>query len=237
MALGALVLLAAGAGVGMATTGPSPAPSTTAAPAGHTGNKHDRKAAAKPVDPAKAAWSHTYGQDRATMPALAPADSASPQQQAAARDLLTRTEAATAPYRDLAAAKAAGYDLAASLARREKLDPRLADRIKQIDAAGAPAGAKMPMLHVGNAALRGDGRVLDPSAPESLMYTYDKPGTWTLIGVMYVATESYPQAPPDPGGPITRWHYHDDAGARGLMMHVFFVPGNDLARAFALEMS
>lgn len=53
---------------------------------------------------------------------------------------------------------------------------------------------------------------------------------------MYTAGESYPQAPPNPGGPITRWHYHDDGGGDALTMHVFFVPGNDLAHACALKM-
>jgi len=41
---------------------------------------------------------------------------------------------------------------------------------------------------------------------------------------------------PAPGGPITRWHYHDKSGGKGLMMHIFFVPGNDLAHAYATEM-
>jgi len=195
------------------------------------------KSAAKAVDPARAAWSHHYGQDRSTMPNLSPAGSGTAQQQGAATDLLTRTEAATAPYADLAKAKAAGYDLQASLARKEQKSPRMAQQMKQIDAGNAPTGAKMPMLHVGNKALRGDGKVLDPNAPETLMYSYQGSGSWKLIGVMYIATESYPQAPPNPGGPITRWHYHDKSGAKGLMMHLFFVPGNDLAHAYATEMS
>jgi len=256
--LAALVLVGAGVGVGMAaasshTTAPTPGttmtPSTTTTPT--AGGKHASKkagtsattkpgattSAAKAVDPARAAWSHQYGQDRATMPTLSPAGSGSAQQQAAATDLLTRTEAATAPYADLAKAKAAGYDLQASLAKKEKKSPRVAEQMKRIDAGNAPTGAKMPMLHVGNTALKADGKVLDPNAPETLMYSYQGNGSWKLMGVMYVATEAFPQAPPDPGGPITRWHYHDKSGAKGLMMHVFFVPGNDLAHAYATEMS
>jgi hypothetical protein len=68
------------------------------------------------------------------------------------------------------------------------------------------------------------------------MYEYQGHNAWKLIGVMYTANESYPQAPPDPGGPITRWHYHDNGGGASLMMHIFFVPGNDLAQAYALRM-
>ncbi len=255
------MLVGAGVGVGMAATSshPTPAasgPTTTAAAGGkhaskHTGNTATSKTgaatpgatktgatkpAAKAVDPARAAWSHQYGQDRSTMPNLSPADSGTAQQQGAATDLLTRTEAATAPYADLAKAKASGYDLQASLAKKQKKSPRVAEQIKRIDAGTAPTDAKMPMLHVGNTTLKADGKILDPNAAESLMYTYQGAGSWKLIGVMYIATESYPQAPPDPGGPITRWHYHDKSGAKGLMMHLFFVPGNDLAHAYATEM-
>ena len=90
------------------------------------------------------------------------------------------------------------------------------------------------MLHVANRANFRDGKVLDPAAPEVLTYAYQGHNAWKLVGVMYVANESYPQAPPDPGGPITRWHYHGEHG--GLMMHIFFVAGNDLAHAYALTM-
>jgi hypothetical protein len=38
------------------------------------------------------------------------------------------------------------------------------------------------------------------------------------------------------GGPITRWHYHDKSGGQALMMHIFFVPNNDLAHAYAADM-
>ncbi len=44
------------------------------------------------------------------------------------------------------------------------------------------------------------------------------------------------EAPPDPGGPITRWHYHDKSGGQALMMHNFFVPGNDLAHAYVADL-
>ncbi|MDQ6785183.1 MAG: hypothetical protein M3063_17490 [Actinomycetota bacterium] len=240
MGAAVLVFAGAGAGVGMAVTADNPStpaagPTTTVAPGGgkhagkHTGAKDK-------VDPARQAWAHQYGLDRATMPMLADVASASPDQQAAAADLLARTQAATAQYSDLDKAKAAGFDLQASLTKDEKKRPNLAADLQRIDSGQPAKNGKMPMLHVGNKANRADGKVLDPTAPETLMYGYQGHGNWTLVGVMYTANESYPQAPPDPGGPITRWHYHDKAGGQKLMMHIFFVPGNDLAHAYATEM-
>lgn len=251
----ALVLVGAGVGVGMAVSGPDSGSGPVGAMSGSAdgkqgagkqgagkqghGDKHKGKdkSGKNAVDPARSAWSHKYGVDRSTMPILAPAGSATAQQQAAATDLLERTEAATAQYSDLAKAKAAGYDLQADLARKEKGSPKAAARLRRVDAGGPASAATMPMLHVGNKALKEDGKVLDPNAPETLMYGYEGDGKWKLMGVMYIAAQAYPQAPPDPAGPITRWHYHDKSGARSLMMHLFFVPGNDLAHAFAAEMS
>jgi hypothetical protein len=201
------------------------------------GESGKKKADAKTADPAKQAWAHKYGLDRSTMPNLAPAATASAQQQAAATDLLVRTKAATAQYSDIDKAKAAGYDLLAKVKAVQAEKPGLIKAMQKIDADGAPADASMPMMHVGNKSARSDGKVLDPSAPETLMYGYQGDGHWMLMGVMYTAAESYPQAPPDPGGPITRWHYHDKSGGQGLMMHIFFVPGNDLAHAYATDLA
>ena len=223
--IAAVLIAASGAGIGMAVLGGGPTDQVTMnteVTKGGTGG------------PSRQAWAHQYGQDRSQMTNLPDVSSASPQQQAAAVDLLARTEAATAAYADPAKAQAAGYDLAGSLARAEQKNPRLAARLQRVDA-GAHL-ANMPMLQVANKANRNDGKVLDPTAPETLMYEYQGHNAWKLIGVMYLADESYPQAPPDPGGPITRWHYYDKGGGASLMMHVFFVPGNDLAQAYALRM-
>ncbi len=248
--VGALVVLPPGSAAPMSTsasppstTAPAP-PSSVAAPAGkHTGAKGGAKAkgaktGGKAADPARVAWAHQYGVSRTTMAVLAPAGDASADQQAAATDLLNKTEAATAPYADLAAAKAAGYDLQADLANHAKnKGPKLANEMAKIDAGAPVTPATMPMLHVGNKTLQADGKVLDPSAPETLMYGYQGQGSWMLMGVMYKANEAFPSAPPDPGGPITRWHYHDKKGpGAGLMMHVFFVQGGDLAHAYAADM-
>ncbi len=233
-----LVLAGAGAGVGMAVAADNPAPAPAAGPVAPGGAKHaGRHTGDKAkVDSARQAWAHQYGLDRSTMAKLPDVASASPDQQAAATDLLVRTEAATAEYADVAKATAAGFDLQASLARSEKRRPGVAADLQRIDAGQQKPGAKMPMVHVANKANRTDGKVGDPSAPETLMYGYQGHGNWMLVGVMYTANESFPQAPPDPGGPITRWHYHDSSGGQSLMMHIFFVPGNDLAHAYAAEM-
>jgi hypothetical protein len=244
MGVAALGLLGAGFGLGVAITGrgsAAPTPAAAAAPVeGHAAkvkglNAARSKGGAAQIDPARQAWAHQYGLDRATMPNLPDVAAASSQQQAAATDLLLRTESATAAYTDQAKAVAAGYDLQASLARNQKKRPTLVALMQRIDAGTALAG--MPMLHVpGPKALRADGKVLDPAAPETLMYGYQGHGNWVLMGVMYTANDAYPAAPPDPGGPITRWHYHDKSGGQALMMHIFFVPGNDLAHAYAADM-
>jgi hypothetical protein len=217
------------------TAGMPPATRGGAGPAPAAGGKRGGQGG-KAHDPARVAWAHRYGLDRATMPNLPDVAAASPEQRAAAADLLVHTEAATARYADPAKAAAAGFDLQASLARAEKEKPGKAAAISRVDAGDEPG--HMPMLHVANPANRADGKVLDPEAPETLMYEYQGSGAWKLVGVMYTANEAFPGAPPDPGGPITRWHYHskDGPGDR-LMMHVFFVPGNDLASAYAAEMA
>lgn len=231
----ALVLVGVGVGVGVAVAGSKTTPAAAHATArvGKASGKH--AGMRKAVDPARQAWAHQYGLDRATMPNLPDVAAASPQQQAAATDLLIRTQAATTQYADPAKALAAGFDLQASLAKAEKKRPGLVGTLRRIDA-GTPAKGGMPMLHVGNKANRADGKVLDPTAPETLMYGYQGHSSWTLMGVMYTANETYPQPPPDPGGPITRWHYHDKSGGQALMMHIFFVPNNDLAHAYAADM-
>jgi hypothetical protein len=172
---------------------------------------------------ARTAWAKRYGDDRTTMADEPDVAAATPFEQAAADDLLTRTRDATRAYDDLDVAKQAGYDVDAALAR-----------VRQ--RRGLGDGAMPRMLHVPNLAARCDGTTLDPSAPESLMYMRHG-DAWQLVGVMYLATEAAPAAPPSPGGPITRWHYHPlpNGTTSGLMMHVFFT--DDLATAYAVEMS
>jgi hypothetical protein len=123
-------------------------------------------------------------------------------------------------------------------------------RFKGRDEAGS--GRPVRFLHVPNPAWRADGRVLDPSRPETLVYWNGPGDRLTLVGVMYTAPRG--THGPTVGGPITRWHTHEscrDPGTRakvgrpvdgacpqgqvyrrsGEMMHVWFT--DDLATAFA----
>jgi hypothetical protein len=232
----AVLLAAAGVGIAMSLTdsGGSAHDADGAASAMDVVSGHPSGTAAS-ADPSRQAWARQYGQAFSSMPNLPDVGSATPEQRAAAADLLARTEAGVRKYMDPAAAKAAGYDLDASLARTEQRRPHLAQAMQAVDAGQTPK--RMPMLHVVNKANLRDGKVLDPDAPEVLMYEYQGHNAWKVVGVMYTANEAYPAAPPDPGGPITRWHYHDNVrGGQALMMHIFFVPDNDLAHAYALKM-
>ena len=229
----AVVAAIAAAGGAAAATRETGSPEPLAAPATVA------QASANTVKAAAAerqAWAQRYGQDRATMPVQPDVAAATPEQQAAALDLLKRTEAATAEYADVAKAKAAGYDLQAALDRLARTKPA---KFRRLTMAGATSMGRMPMVHVPNKDFARDGAVLDPAKPESLMYEPDGSGGWKLVGVMFSARAAFPDAPPTPGGPVTRWHYHTINGqpGGGLMMHIFFVPGDDLARAYATEMS
>jgi hypothetical protein len=156
-------------------------------------------------------------------------NAATPAQRAAAQSLLDRSIAATRQYADADAAKAAGY---------------------RVDLAAAKPGVRF--LHAGNRAYRDDGRLVDPTHPESLIYWRGPQGKLTLVGVLYVVPQG--TATPDVAGPITRWHTHQaclDPNSRrklgtaqdghcpagqqlresGQMMHVWFT--GDLANAYA----
>lgn len=99
-------------------------------------------------------------------------------QKAAAAKLVSDTEVATAKYRNLAAAVADGFQ-------------------------GPALTSTQHYLNVPNMQ---DGRVLDPTRPESLIYTASPHGP-VLVGVMYVM--NYPgEFGPEPGGCLTRWHVH-----------------------------
>lgn len=159
----------------------------------------------------------------------------------AAADLLHRTIAATARYRDIPTATAAGYQVDAAFRRYAAERPNARKNRPQI-------------VHVPNPAYRNDGNVADPSAPETLIYRRDAAGSTDLIGVMYTAPNRQPG--PDLAGPYTRWHYHDlcvaargDKSAKqgascpsgtkevvtGYMMHVWFVNDSDLPYAYAMS--
>lgn len=135
---------------------------------------------------------------------------ATPAQRAAAVQLVAATKAATAKYADYDAGRAAGY----------RPNPN-----------GGPNATHHP-----NPALMRDGKALDPSAPESLMYWTARDGSKVLVGAVYKTRPS--ENAPTPGGDLTMWHTHTASGSMchpgveagcpqntGKMLHVFFFPG------------
>jgi hypothetical protein len=62
--------------------------------------------------------------------------------------------------------------------------------------------------HAQNPALIGDGRILDPEYPESLIYA-EAPDGPVLVGVMFEMDGISDKGPTD-GGPIMLWHAHEN---------------------------
>ncbi len=98
---------------------------------------------------------------------------------AAAQKLLTDTQKGTAKYASLQAALDEGYVAPAT--------PAVVD-------------------HYRNDRHIQDGKVLDPSRPESLMYALTERGP-VLVGAMFI-TNVPGEFGPEPGGCLTRWHVH-----------------------------
>lgn len=160
--------------------------------------------------------------DMAQLPDVA---NATPEQTAAAESFVNETIAATAKYRNVKVADAAGFNVPKALARLNRKFP-------------GNAGKPIKELHVANLANRMDGKILDPSAPETLIYSRAANGTFTLIGVMYTAEK---KAPPVAYQPYLRWHFHakcTPAGTvrqSGYMTHIWFVQPGDLVYGFAMS--
>ena len=107
---------------------------------------------------------------------------ARPGQVAAARQLYAETAAAIAPYKDWRNAWAAGY---------------------------RPGGSQaMPSTHWMNQGYVEAGYVLDPRHPQGLVYANTKHGP-ELLGAMF-QMKRIGQFGPDPGGPLTAWHQHEN---------------------------
>lgn len=102
-------------------------------------------------------------------------------ERAAARDLAAQVRAATARYATLAAAEADGYR-----------------------ATGPKTGLQVHFEHKGH---QSDDRVLDPAAPEQLVYAVRGDRT-RLLGVVFQVPVAG-AAGPAIGGADTRWHAHD----------------------------
>jgi hypothetical protein len=101
-------------------------------------------------------------------------------QVAAADRLLADTRAAIAPYHDPALARAAGY---------------------------RPGPGTERLQHWQNAAFA-KGPILDPRRPQALVYVRGRSGP-VLAGAMFQMPQRG-QIGPDPGGPLTAWHSHDN---------------------------
>jgi hypothetical protein len=111
-------------------------------------------------------------------------DGVSSTQQAAAENLIANTLSHLPQYADPAVAEAAGY------------------------ATISDGGTGYE--HFINADYQGDGRVLDPDRPESLVYQIID-GQRTLVAAMYMAEPGTTlETVPELGGPLTQWHVHGD---------------------------
>jgi hypothetical protein len=107
---------------------------------------------------------------------------ATPEQTAAAARLYADTKAAILPYEDWHQAWAAGY---------------------------RPGGAtNMPTTHWMNEAYVKAGYVMDPRRPQGLVYANTRSGP-VLVGAMFQMLHLN-QFGPDPGGPLTAWHQHEN---------------------------
>ena len=111
------------------------------------------------------------------------APAATPEQKAAAAQLLASVKASIARYAQVAAAQADGY--------RQNAPFRFMT--------WGPA-------HFGNPANVLDERILDPQRPEGLVYMKLQTGEIVLLGALFKAPKGQG---PRPGGPLTEWHSHE----------------------------
>ncbi len=110
-------------------------------------------------------------------------DPVTPDQQAVADRFIATSDATVAKYRDLSVAQAEGW---------QPITP--------------PDGK---VVHYALADRIADGRVLDPTAPESLVYAFGGPQrTPYFLGAMYLMEGT--GDPPDPGGCAMVWHNHEN---------------------------
>lgn len=177
-------------------------------------------------------------------PNLPDTSTAAPEQTAAAEKLLADTIASTTAYRDLAAARAAGYDVQRAWDRRSALLARMGR---------TPAGDRIQLVHVPNRAFRTDGRILDATRPETLVYAHAAAGKFVLVGAMFTAER---KDPPASYLPYLRWHTHSLCRGGGVarlrpvdgvcadgtvltesgaMAHLWFVDVKDLPYAYAIR--
>jgi hypothetical protein len=105
---------------------------------------------------------------------------ATPDQRAAANQLLADTKVSLARYQDPSVAIAAGFK-------------------------PGPISNADPLVHFENKA--NAKTILDPTRPQALVYAHTSHGL-RLIGAMF-QMPAIGQWGPDPGGPLTQWHQHE----------------------------
>jgi hypothetical protein len=107
---------------------------------------------------------------------------------------------APATPKEQAAADALVADTRSTLEQWSSFDAAVADGFVNI----TPEGKLV--VHYALPAFMNDGEVLDPAAPESLIYAFPKQTPPVLIGAMYLMEGD--EAAPTPGGCLTQWHDH-----------------------------
>jgi hypothetical protein len=187
----AVVLVTVGGAVALAAGGDDdPQAPSAAAPAQGHDHDHDADspgagATAEPPTGDAPTGDHHGGHHE--HPPLTPyADryaAATSEQQAAADDLRAAVAVTVAPYADVDAAVAAGYRVV--------------------------PGTEHTIAHYVDPSAVRDGRVLDPSRPEGLVYYAAGGGDPVLLGAFFVAPPGEPV--PDDAGGIVVWHSHDPA--------------------------
>jgi hypothetical protein len=98
------------------------------------------------------------------------------------------------------AADALVADTRTTLEQWASFDAAVADGFVNI----TPEGQRV--VHYARPAYMRDGNVLDPDAPESLIYAFPKQTSPVLLGAMYLLEGD--EAAPTPGGCLTQWHDH-----------------------------
>ena len=121
-----------------------------------------------------------------------------------ARSLRVRTIRASQRLDTLPEARKAGYVMSAESRRR-----------------GCPG-----MHHVRKHGVRFWGRLLDPRAPQALVFWCSSHDAWVLAAYMYRAPAA--SAPPT-WGDLLQWHRHSDTG--NWMTHLWIVPNTRSALA------
>jgi hypothetical protein len=130
-------------------------------------------------------WPDAMGTMAAGMKMATPDCTAQPTaaQQQAAVSLVDATVAAAAPYKSLAAAKAAGYIPVTQSGKR--------------------------IVHYINPSIYRQGHLLDSQSIPVLVYANTGHGA-VLLAAMYLMPRTGDTTPPQPGGCLTQWHIHTD---------------------------